>query len=107
MGRTERTEPGASTPEQKTHELHRFLALGLGAVAGLIFVIRGPAGEHHTSGPPELGVRAEPTRAEIDAAVARLGAWVERNSRGPRTPRETNQRLLALGRAALDTDAAA
>ena len=107
MGQTERTERGAATPEQKTHELHRFLALGLGAVAGLVLVLRGPSVTHHASEPPASTLRAEPTRAELDAAIARLGAWVERSSRGPRTPLETNRRLLALGRGALDGDAGA
>lgn len=110
MGRSERTERAATTPDQKTHELHRYLAIGLGALAGLVFVLRGPSAERHASVPSESrapGQRAEPTRAELDAAIARLGTWVERGSRAPRTPLETNRRLLALGRGALDGDAAA
>jgi hypothetical protein len=107
MGRTERTEPGATTPEQKTHDVHRYLALGLGALAGLVFVLRGPSVDRDASEPPAAVLRAEPTRAELDAAIARLGAWVERSSRAPRTPLETNRRLMALGRGALQADSAA
>ena len=107
MGRSEQGERAATTPEQKTHELHRFLALGLGALAGLVLVLRGPSVDPHTNEPNASALRAEPTRAELDAAIARLGTWVERSSRGPRTPLETNRRLLALGRGALDGDAAA
>ena len=44
MGRSERTERAATTPDQKTHELHRYLAIGLGALAGVVFVLRGPSG---------------------------------------------------------------
>ena len=107
MARTERTEPAATTPEQTTHALHRYLALGIGAGAGLLFLLRGPASEQAARDATAVAARAEPTRAELDAAIARLAAWVESTSRAPRTPLETNQRLLALGRGALEGDAAA
>jgi len=106
MGRPEQHPRAASTADQ-THQLHRRLALALGALAGLLLVVRGPADERAANEDGAPPARAEVSRAELDAAIASLTAWVDRSSRAPRTPLETNQRLLALGRAVLDDDAAA
>ncbi|HWO12704.1 MAG TPA: hypothetical protein VNN80_24570 [Polyangiaceae bacterium] len=99
-----RREP---TPESEIHALHRRLALGIGALAGLVLLVRGPV---DTSGAPSTdggaAARSDVSRAELDAAIARLTTWVEQSSRAPSSAFETNQRLLALGRAALDDSAA-
>lgn len=107
MGRNEAHHAEATA--EKIHGLHRALALGLGALAGLVLIARGPANERRASedvsGEDRSGGAAV-DRAELDAAISRLAAWLDRSSRAPRTMLETNQRLLALGRAALDADAA-
>jgi hypothetical protein len=83
--------------------LHRALALLLGALAGGVLLLREPV-------PPGEPARGEasshtrsldaPSRAALEAAIAELGRWCE--ARAPRTALDANQRLLALGRSALE-----
>lgn len=80
------------------------LLLALGASAGALLFLRGPSPERADSG--AVAVRSdtapeEVTRPALEAAIQELLGWVERRSPEPRTPFEANQRLLALGRAAL------
>lgn len=82
--------------------LHRALALLLGALAGAVLLLQEPVPAGVPAGDPGPRARASdaPSRAAIEAAIAELGRWCE--ARAPRTALDANQRLLALGRSALE-----
>lgn len=112
MGLPEHPESGAPSRAAEIHALHRRLALALGALAGLLLFVRGPGGDDGGSqsasgdGDSDGASEAEASRSELDAGIDTLRSWLERGARPPRDARDTNQRLLALGRATLDADMA-
>jgi hypothetical protein len=84
-------------------QLHRYLALILGAAAGAVLLARGPVAVHDVvSAAPDSQVElAEVSRADLDRSIAALVEWIGQGPAAPRTALEANLRLLALGRTAL------
>ncbi len=83
-------------------KINRYLVLGLAVLAGGVFLGRAPSSsspQHAVvgsrSGPEESSVAI--SRAELDAVIAELKAWVESSGRGARTPLEEGLGLSALG----------
>jgi hypothetical protein len=87
-------------------EIHRYLLVALGILAGSALHWRTPdAGERGRAPDAERShALDELTRPALDAAIAELARWLERAPAPPRTPLEANQRLLALGRTALGAE---
>jgi hypothetical protein len=101
------TRNALASPEDK---IHRSLLLALGVLAGVCLF--GPLRDGQERAPEELNARTpiqpeEVTRPALDAAIAELLPWIEAAPADPDTPEGANQRLLALGRAALGPGGAA